>query len=563
MRLAGLLIKNYKRIGNTECGIRIDEIVVLIGQNNAGKSTVLDAYEAFASSGKELDESHFHDGDTTKPIEITGIFDRISPEDEETIGKKWTHDDVDYGKCIKVRWLWMKPGEKAQKQTYDPILASFADGGAGGWDSLIQSRIPQPLRIRPTDPIEVTQTKIVGMLKEHVKTSLKADSSSTKAAFDEIDKLTRQLFEESKSAFDVIAERITNSVSQIFPGTTIELVPKSKDTLDEKVIGADSYIKVGTQNGNVTPLLLQGTGIQRALLWSALSVMSDLSVAKKKGKTTSEVGRILLIDEPEAFLHPPTVRSARDSLYDFALNNPEWQVIATTHSPIFIDLSKDHTTIVRVDPNSSKQHYVSTDQICFDANERMRLQMVRQCNPIVNEFFFYENVVLVEGPTEQIAIQHIAQSMGGLSVHVIDCKGKANIPLFARVLNQFKVPYTVIHDSDTPKVTRKGKLISGAMWSVNSSIRSVVALSVGGKIFTQFPHFEGEFFGEQLTSGKVDRVLDALSDPSSPEFQAIFDAYRSVLLGDPSWLTTDELAFEAKKLGYITKNSLEADPHWI
>jgi predicted ATP-dependent endonuclease of OLD family len=54
MRLTALHIKNFKRIGDTECKIRIDDIVVLIGPNNAGKSTVLDAYEQFAASGTPL-----------------------------------------------------------------------------------------------------------------------------------------------------------------------------------------------------------------------------------------------------------------------------------------------------------------------------------------------------------------------------------------------------------------------------------------------------------------------------------------------------------------------------
>lgn len=160
MRLAGLLIKNFKRIGDHECAIRIDEIVVLIGQNNAGKSTVLDAYEAFASTGKALDDSHFNNGDTTKPIEITGVFDQLTPDDEATIGKNWTLADTDFGNCVKVRWTWKKPNEKGQKQSFNPATCKFEDGGVGGWDSLFQSRIPQPVRIRPTDSIEQTQTKI-------------------------------------------------------------------------------------------------------------------------------------------------------------------------------------------------------------------------------------------------------------------------------------------------------------------------------------------------------------------------------------------------------------------
>lgn len=561
MRLAGLLVKNYKRIGDHECGIRIDEIVVLIGQNNAGKSTVLDAYEAFASTGRALDESHFNNGDTSKPIEITGIFDQLTPEDEETIGKSWAFTDVDFGTCVKVRWTWRKPNEKGQKQSYNPTTNQFEDGGVGGWDSLFQSRIPQPVRIRPTDPIEQTQTKIVGMLKEHVKARLKADSNSTEQVIAQIELLAQKLFEESKSVFDDVATKITSSVSQIFPGTTIELVPRSKDAIDEKIVGAESYLRIGTTGGGTTPLLLQGTGIQRALLWSALSVMSESNGAKKKAGDPTNVSRILLIDEPEAFLHPPTIRGAREALYNFALSNPDWQVIATTHSPIFIDLSKDHTTIVRVDPSSCEQRFVSTDKVSFDEDERMRLQMVRRCHPVVNEFFFYDNIVLVEGPTEHIVLKHVAEK-NNLDVHVIDCLGKANIPLFAKILNQFKVPYLVIHDADTPKVRRKSKLIAGAMWTMNQNIREVVSQSNGGVIFTQFPHFEGEFLGEDLNGGKVDRVLEVLFDSTTTEYQGICDTYTKALNRDLTVLTTDSASFDAKRNAYVVRNSLADNPLW-
>lgn len=131
-------------------------------------------------------------------------------------------------------------------------------------------------------------------------------------------------------------------------------------------------------------LELQGTGLKRSLLWSALSVLSQEGKSKK-GDVVKECN-ILLIDEPEAFLHPPTIRGAREALYTFAANNHGWQVMATTHSPVFIDLSKDHTTIIRVDKDSQNK-YISTNDIGFDKDEKVNLKIVRACNPMVNEFF--------------------------------------------------------------------------------------------------------------------------------------------------------------------------------
>ena len=115
MKLSALIVQNYKCIGNTPCVVKIDNIVILIGQNNSGKSTVLDAYEAFASSGKELDEHDFHNGEVTLPVKITGVFSEITKEDEDVIGSKWKYTDEQFGECIKVRWVWTAPNKKGQK----------------------------------------------------------------------------------------------------------------------------------------------------------------------------------------------------------------------------------------------------------------------------------------------------------------------------------------------------------------------------------------------------------------------------------------------------------------
>ena len=51
MKLVELQIKNFGCIDEKGITIKIDNIVVLIGPNNVGKTTVLKAYEAFRNSG--------------------------------------------------------------------------------------------------------------------------------------------------------------------------------------------------------------------------------------------------------------------------------------------------------------------------------------------------------------------------------------------------------------------------------------------------------------------------------------------------------------------------------
>ncbi|EKC7222017.1 AAA family ATPase [Salmonella enterica] len=52
MKLSSFFVENFKCIGS-EIHIKIDNIIILIGQNNVGKSTILDAYEKFSALGKE------------------------------------------------------------------------------------------------------------------------------------------------------------------------------------------------------------------------------------------------------------------------------------------------------------------------------------------------------------------------------------------------------------------------------------------------------------------------------------------------------------------------------
>jgi putative ATP-dependent endonuclease of OLD family len=50
-RLHKLIIKNFRCIGDKPVEIELDDIVVLVGPNNAGKSSILRAYEVVMSQG--------------------------------------------------------------------------------------------------------------------------------------------------------------------------------------------------------------------------------------------------------------------------------------------------------------------------------------------------------------------------------------------------------------------------------------------------------------------------------------------------------------------------------
>ncbi len=568
MRLQQFNIKNYKSIKD-EIEVYIDDMVVLIGPNNSGKSTILDAYEKFASLGssKGLTPHDFYNSDTSIPIEMCGIFTDITDADIRTLGgEKWfyNNDALDRRNMARkhggdweknntplesklyycVKWVWSDPEKPAQKQSYGLNETSgervFSDGGSGGLDTLLQSRVPQPIRISPDKSMDETKKMIISFLKEDAKDELLKTGESKAEIIQKIQDLTDTLMKDSKSKIDGLLKQVSESSSSVFPGLELELNILSKDPVDADVLVSDSNLTVKMDGVSSSLLENQGHGVRRSVLWSALQILTHEShtrdkIKKAKGKPVSVEKKqyILLIDEPESFLHPPVIRDARESLYNFASQNENWQVMATTHSPVFIDLSKKHTTIIRIEKDKTLSKTISTDELSFSNEEKDNMKMIRLCNPMVNEFFFYDNIILVEGPTEKIVINKICEVVG-VDYHIIDCLGKGNIKTFAKILNHFDVSYIAVHDSDIPKCLKKGNVSGNGAWGTNVSIMNECVKSKRPMVFIQIPHFEGMFLGDFNPSNKVETVISILSDNSSSEYKAILEKYSKVLRRDPS-----------------------------
>lgn len=91
-------------------------------------------------------------------------------------------------------------------------------------------------------------------------------------------------------------------------------------------------------------------------------------------------------------------------------------------------------------------------------------------------------------------------------VHVINCLGKANIVTVSKILNHFKVNYSILHDADSPKVKRDNKYIVNSMWTINQKINNEIEIGkkrgLNIKTFLSVPNFEGEYFEGKTGSSK-------------------------------------------------------------
>ncbi|PYI49943.1 ATP-dependent nuclease [Paenibacillus flagellatus] len=573
MKLAELVIENFRGIGSNPVRIKIDNIVVLMGRNNVGKSTILSAYEAFASQGSAMQKKDFHKESSDNPIIITGIFSGVNGE----FASKWVHndDELGYKDCVKAQYKWHTPDAKGEKYSYNPETAQFEKGGMGGIDSILASRIPTPIKISPLDDPLTLQSKIVEILTEAVKNNIEKDSGKIEGLLKQISTLAETVHKEIEEEINKSCDLVADELKRVFPDNDlIRIEPNTGKFEPEKLISSGGTIRVGNQTEN-SPLSNHGTGLQRAFLWAAIKMLADTGRHQINKKKTIEVGtpKVLLIEEPEAFLHPSAIKSACESLYTIAEQN-NWQIITSTHSPTFVNLTKDHTTIIRLekDVNEHTVRTFSTDSAGFSDDDRENLKMLNFCNPHFNEFFFSSNILLVEGETEHSVINALVQK-GAIHLnedfHVINCFGKANIVTVCKILNHFKVNYYVIHDSDSPNIKRKEQYVRNGMWSVNTSIidecKAGIKNGLRIKSFVSVPNFEGQYL--EKTSGSKHKPYEAwkyFNENDNENVRSFLDVLKCIT-GEISTCKSqynDEYELYKKVIEYVTANGFTNDPHW-
>jgi|GEM_PF-4360326 len=88
-----------------------------------------------------------------------------------------------------------------------------------------------------------------------------------------------------------------------------------------------------------------------------------------------------------------------------------------------------------------------------DATEEgIREQYSHAFNPMINEGFFADKVVIVEGPSEQYALPIYADALrynlNRNNISVVNSDGKGQMDRLLRVFNGFKIPTYIWFDGD-------------------------------------------------------------------------------------------------------------------
>ena len=204
-----------------------------------------------------------------------------------------------------------------------------------------------------------------------------------------------------------------------------------------------------------TPVNNQGSGMIRAAAFGMLRFRQRW-LSKKEDEHIRSL--IVCFEEPEIYLHPSAANQMRDAIYDLSSNDS--QIIASTHSPFIIDLSRKPKQIL----NNLHITDVGIQNVPFSVSEAYRkledddkqhVKMLLRIDSHIARVFFAKYVVIVEGDTEEIIIIETLKKLPKeqylkivSSFEVIKARGKASIIGLVKYLVSMGIEPIVVHDRD-------------------------------------------------------------------------------------------------------------------
>jgi len=475
MKLQKLIIKNFRGLKgeNNIIDFSSSNIIFLIGLNNVGKSSFLRAYDFFINSAQKANTSDFYNYDVNIPIEIEGIFLKDENDDDDAelaVASKgkgtdpdWIKKWVDENNFIRIKKIWTETNT-ADKFTFSPESDEWVLNGFGGMPSLFQKHSPTPILISAMETENSLEEKVNKLIQDEILKKLKDDyGDDLNELITGVKKLQQKIAD--SEIVTKYNEEINEYFKKVFSDLTLKLSPKDDDNIKlEDSFKKNHSVTISKDGIDRNEVFTQyGHGVIRQALYNFLTFLKRSNEGKKKQY-------IILYEEPELFLHPEITFKLRTSLYDLAENSP-FQVICATHSPLMIDISKPHSSLVRVikkEDETTFTYQVGDEVFRSDADRKQRIQMINRFNPHVCESFYAKMVIIVEGDTEAIVFRDLIKRFyNDYEVYVLNSGSKNNIPFFQEIFTAFHINHCVIHDSDT----RLNKDHSAnSAWTLNSSI---------------------------------------------------------------------------------------------
>ena len=442
-QIISLSIKGYRSIRD-KIELRFPEKapLVLVGENNAGKTNILRAIDLvlgeFWPGNKEPEDHDFWNRDATNgKIEIEMQFDGLMGDGGTTLQKfLWSYDPQSTTKKCDFTAVSSaeNPINYVRSEWRDQCMCIWV-----GADRRLSYHLSYASKWTLLSKLMHKFHKTLIQNEERVK--------RLKSKFDEIVNIFQEV-----TSFANFQISLTEQFGEMFEGMSYGL------QVDFSAYDPSRFfrsLQVVAKEGNDTRTFEElGTGQEQLLA---------LVFAHAYAKAFYG-GIVLAIEEPEAHLHPLAQEWLARKVHQMA--NDGLQIVITTHSPHFVDiLNLEGLILVRKnDDNATVVCQLTKEQLaqyCKDHGsdpekttpETILSFYADQSTQEILNGFFAKKVVLVEGQTERLALPAYLRKVGmdvtREGIAVVPVMGKGNLAKWWRLFTAYGIPTYVIFDNDS------------------------------------------------------------------------------------------------------------------
>jgi hypothetical protein len=397
-----------------------DALGVLVGKNNAGKTNILCAMQLLIDgSDKSFAERDYND--PSAPIVVEGVFSNAPaylPLSEERHRVRIAERlDVD---CLRVQRIAPAADRAMGKLLlWNPETKAFEPSPAG-IDGALKQVLPEVILIEafvdPAAQADGKDTATFGKLLKQILAGVQADTdaalatglATANALLNVVELPDGTLSDDRSTHLKEIEQRLSQFVADGFQDARARIkvdMPEVKGMLNK------SRVQL-SDGGPWTDVDITGQGQQRALYFALLRTLA----AQRRSSTDGGLTRpfILLMEEPEAFLHPSAHPIMRAALETIASSN---QVVYTTHSPSMVSPTRVTETIFvrKTPPGPARPATIRLRPLGreLEGKER-RVQMLFEY-PRSSKFLFTDSALVVEGDADVAILEAAFSHFTGLS----------------------------------------------------------------------------------------------------------------------------------------------------
>lgn len=468
MHISKLTIKNFRRVGKIPLCIEFKGgLNIIVGENNAGKTTVADAmalvlgYGSAERSGPQLQATDFND--RSLPIEVDLEFSELSEEQESAFIDAL---DISGPKSkLKFQFKWQLRESKAlpeitcgehatSSRPYDLLahlnchyLRALRDVSQE-FKPGARNRIGKMLAKLFKDIDSTEKERFLKIFRDAESAALSFNSEKQdEATRPDQTQISSELKVESNSRQGPIAKLETSSNILI---KKLQFVHDDNSIvlgLHERELVDILHTVFPKSTSNQLHLSLNGLGYNNLIYIAVLLTEIEALVDPREFIC-------LIVEEPEAHLHP----QLQSLLLAFLRTNyANVQVIVTSHSPSFIADSEldDLIVLCRSEVNDAKGIRVGS----LGLGDKTKRFIRKFVDVTKSQFFFSRSIVFVEGYTEALLIRSFWDSYFAAesakfhnnSIEVVNINGVAfehYVELVSKVFKSTGVRCVVLSDDD-------------------------------------------------------------------------------------------------------------------